>query len=541
MQSSTRPVERPTPSIVPYLIGSALAAAWISLGSIHRDQHSDSILNVLISLQRWTYFVWEQDRFGMLVPLLALPIRHPLANLIFQAFLATFAGLSTFFLLARWAFRDPSYPLVGAIGAVSLLVLTPDYYRFEYLVDTSYGIGLSLALWALILVEPGRTEAPRRRLLFVMILMGLSHWVNNAVALFLVPFVVLRGAGPAILRIDWTAQTVSMFRRLERLRSQLNLTAFGRVAGIRVEDLGRQVASLISRLWRVETIRATALLAIGYLIGRILIWISPDQPTSFESLPWEDWPAGWVGLIKSNRQALDPPLWIAAMVIEAIIGIVATVRSSQAREVGWIAFSLVATAVFLWLSLGTRVWVYINAYAFRYLFTSLLLIQTATLGLAIAPIRRKFGASRRSRLTLATLIAMALVGSAARSYGRPSVAGVRRDIDRVCGGLTEDLLDSHCTFLAGNYWNVWISVFHVNLVRYERGDQTMFWGLASRSAPTRELWTDTPVMGWTAGVAHGDGRGNIWLRSLAVRKFEVVEIRPTIRVYRPVTPLRRVH
>jgi hypothetical protein len=189
------PLHETPPSLGPYLIGCGLVAGWITFGSIHRDQHSDSILNVLISLQCWTSFVWEQDRFGMAVPLLAIPIRHPLANMLFQAYVMIFSGLVTFFLMARYTFRDSSYPAVGLVGASSVIALTPSYFRFEYFIDTSYGISLALTLWGLILVEPEGRLRPRLTVAFVLFLMGVAHWINNASGLFLGPLVLL-GHGP---------------------------------------------------------------------------------------------------------------------------------------------------------------------------------------------------------------------------------------------------------------------------------------------------------------------------------------------------------
>ena len=41
----------------------------MSLGRLHEFHSADSILPVLVSLPRWTPFFWQQDRFGMLVPL----------------------------------------------------------------------------------------------------------------------------------------------------------------------------------------------------------------------------------------------------------------------------------------------------------------------------------------------------------------------------------------------------------------------------------------------------------------------------------------
>ena len=89
------------PYAVVLIVVSALAA-WIGLGSLHDLQHADSLLTVLISTQRWTPFFWGQDRFGMLVPLLAMPLRHPLANLLAQGWLMSTAALLAPFVMARF-------------------------------------------------------------------------------------------------------------------------------------------------------------------------------------------------------------------------------------------------------------------------------------------------------------------------------------------------------------------------------------------------------------------------------------------------------
>src|SRR5262249_22276397 len=143
------------PGIGVYLLLCAGAALWVDLGTLHRLQHGDSLLPVLVSLQRWTPFFWEQDRYGMLIPLLARPVTHPLGNLLFQGFLNGTCGMSAFFLLARFLVRRPAYPLVGALGATTFLLLAPAPYRFDYLMDANYGVWLSLGLGGLIVAEPG--------------------------------------------------------------------------------------------------------------------------------------------------------------------------------------------------------------------------------------------------------------------------------------------------------------------------------------------------------------------------------------------------
>src|SRR5512147_44240 len=121
------PAARPTLGVEGALVlaGVAIAAALADLGSIHQLEHGDSIVPVLVSLQRWTPMYWDQERYGMLVPLLALPFRDPLANLLVQRALLVAAGLLSVVLLARWALPERRAGLTGVVAAAALLVLLP--------------------------------------------------------------------------------------------------------------------------------------------------------------------------------------------------------------------------------------------------------------------------------------------------------------------------------------------------------------------------------------------------------------------------------
>jgi hypothetical protein len=503
------------PPLWPYLIACAFVANWVAFGTLHRDQHADSLLNVLVSLQRWTPFVWEQDRFGMLVPLLTMPIANPLGNMVAQATLSTFAGLLAFFLLARYAIRTAAYPLVGTLGAASLLALTPPYYRFEYLVDTSYGIGLSLAIWALILLEPGPGDSFRPRLIGSLVLMVLAHWVNSATALFLGPFLLVKG----VPGLRWTPS-----------RWPVAILRHDAIPPLdRFEILARG-------LWRTETTRALVLLAAGYAAGQAMIKLNPYQPTDLTALPMAEWPLAWRELLRTNRDALGPPFWPSLMGLEAVVGIVGLARRGRG---GWTLVrsvaALLATAVALWLLMGTRGWVRMNDYAFRYLFPSALLAQTAVAGLAVAAFGVTTPSRPKTRGALAAGAGLILLAAGTWSYGFPSIAGVRRDIDRKFGALTDDLLDARCTCLAGNYWIVWPAVFHANLVRRERGDPQPLWGLTFRCGPTFDLWKDTPKDGWRAAILRGEGQ-ETYLRSYLVGKLYEVEGRRTIRIMKQIVP-----
>jgi len=143
------------------------AAALLDLGAFHRLEHGDSLVPVLVSLQRWTPFYWDQERYGMLVPLLALPVRDPLGNLLLQRGLMILAGLATVVLLAHWV-----NPATGVLlGLLALARALEDWFTSEQdreevrqrlLVDAgllAIGLGagqLSIMLYPLVTGQPLR-------------------------------------------------------------------------------------------------------------------------------------------------------------------------------------------------------------------------------------------------------------------------------------------------------------------------------------------------------------------------------------------------
>jgi hypothetical protein len=473
------------PPLWPFLLSCAAAALWADLGTIHRDQHSDSILNVLISLQRWTPFYWEQDRFGTAIPLLAVPFRHPLANLLVQGFLSIFGGLSAFFLLARQAIRDASYPAVATLGAATFLTLTPAPYRFEYLIDQPYGVGLSLALGGLILLEGGRGGPGWARWVGALVLVALAHWVNCGTAVFLCPLVLLEGV------------------------------------------LGRE------RGRRREAVRALLVLAVGFGIGRLLMSLSPDHMPVFGTRPPARWPSGWWHLARRSWIALRPPLWPAALALEAAVGVAVMLRPGRGRSpvaAAKVPAALLGAALVLAMLAGTSLWVERNAYEPRYLFPSAILSQVAVAAMAIP---RREATVSRARAVPALGAGLVLLAASGVSYGLPSIAGIRRDLDRRCGALTADLLDARCTHLAGDYWTVWVAVFHANLVLHDRGEARMLWGVSYRAGPTVPLWDRVAMNERRVAIPVGDAMGEHWLKSYDFPPLRLEEVRPTIRVLRP--------
>lgn len=131
----------------------------------------------------------------MLVPLLALPLRNPLWNLLAQRFLLALAGLGAVVVVARHVLAGRDWPLAGALGVAGLLALAPARWLFEYLFDQPYGLALALAAAGLAVAEPtpdGRRGAPR--IAWGALLVVAAHWVSAATGVLLGALAVARAA-----------------------------------------------------------------------------------------------------------------------------------------------------------------------------------------------------------------------------------------------------------------------------------------------------------------------------------------------------------
>jgi hypothetical protein len=119
------------------------------------------------------------------------------------------------------------------------------------------------------------------------------------------------------------------------------------------------------------------------------------------------------------------------------------------------------------------------------------------------------------------------------SYGVPSLAAFRADLDRTLGTYTADVLDAHCTHVAGDYWKVWPTVFHANLVLHERGQPNQVWGVTLRSSPTASRWQQLPLDQVRVAVPVGDPQAENYLRCYGFGPMLVAEKRATVWVLQP--------
>jgi hypothetical protein len=465
------------------LAALAVAAALVNLGGLHRLENGDSIVPVLVSLQRWTPFYWDQERYGMLVPLLALPLRDPLWNLLAQRLLLALAGLGAVLLLARHVLAGRDWPLAGALAVAGLLAAAPAPWLFEFLFSQPYGLSLALAAGGLAVAEPGADgRRPWHRIAWGAFLVLLAHWVNAATGVLLGALAVARAVADRLESEDRRAVAA-------RLAWDAALLALGLAAG-----------QVLLRLWPVFT-RAPLLLDTA-------------------PLPLSALPAAWGALFANAWR--ESGVWPAVLWLEAAAGLgLLALPPLRAHLPGALvrAGALLGAALAYALFAGSLRWVEANAFHWRYLAPAAVLVHLAAASLLAEPLARLRRTARP-----AALAALALLPAAAlATSGPPSLAGVRADLDRAAGRLTADVLAARCEVLAGDYWTVWPAIWHAALVLRERGEARRVFGLTHRATPTARDWWDRRLGGVRYCRAAGDAMSDRWLRDFGLPAMKPVE------------------
>jgi hypothetical protein len=467
----------------------AVAAALLDLGRLHRLEQGDSLVPVLVSLQRWTPFYWDQERYGMLVPLLALPFRDPLLNLLVQRFLLGAAGLGAVVLLARHVLAGRDWPLAGTLAAGTLLAAAPEAWLFEYLWNQPYGASLALALAGLAVAEPREGRPSRARLAGGLLLVVAAHWVNAATGVLLLALAAGRAAADSLERGD-------------------------------------------ARRSRARLVRDGALLAIGLGVGQVLLRLYPaltGRPLLLhvEPLAAAALPGAWAALLANGWVAAET--WRAVPSAAAAAGIaLLALPSLRPHLAGALlrAGALVAAALAYALFAGSLRWVEENAFHWRYLAPSAVLVHLAALSLLAEPLARL----RRTARPVGVAALALLPAAAIAAGGLPSLAGVRADLDRAAGRLTADVLAARCDVVAGDYWSVWPAVFHATLVLRERGEARPVWGVTHRTNATVEQWWSRRASLRICRPRGEEAQAERWLRSFHLWPVREVERRETVDV-----------
>jgi hypothetical protein len=460
---------------------------------------------VLVSLQRWTPFYWDQERYGMLVPLLALPVRDPLCNLLLQRFLLVFSGLAALVLVARHARPGHAGLLAGAVAAALLLLTWPAHWAFEYLGDQPYGLALALALAGLAVAEPaappGGAGAPASgargvaRQVAALVLVLLAHWVNAAAGLLLLPLVAARAVAGA---------------------------AGGEGRAVVVRRLAREAALVLAGLAAGHALLRATPLVSGHPL-RLALGLVPAA----------QWPAAWgafLGGAWRDAGAIPAATGAVALAGLAALALVPAARP-RARAAILRAAALVAAATAYALVTGSFVWVQDNAWHWRYLAPAVVLVLVAAVSL-VAEALAAAGARAGRAVGWAAVVLVPV--AALTAVGPPSLAGVRGDLDRVAGRWTADVRAARCDLVTGDYWSVWPAVWHLAWTAHARGEAPGVHGVAHRANPTVPAWNDRPRPSLRVCRVRGaEAAAERSMRDYSLWPAEVVERRDTVDVLVP--------
>jgi hypothetical protein len=314
----------------------------------------------------------------------------------------------------------------------------------------------------------------------------LANWVNFSVSLIFTPLVLLR----SLLSPTSAAQSAS--------------------------GIGYRGIDFCRRLRNDAFIRTVLVLFLSAVAGRLLLSLTryAGARTPIGCIPLSHWPGAWIKFTALVWKTILPwPYWLFLCVPATgaiLLFTVPGLRQHRQRTIS-ISWALGGAGIAFYLLVGTLVWVKENLYYARYAYPSLLFILVALAALAVVPFRLVPTRYLRRSMPLGALI---LLSAAIYSYGFPSRATVRADLDQQFARTGNDLLAAHVNMIAGSYWKVWPAVFYTNLKLYEQGSHDRVYGLTHRSVPTRKFWSRIPPRQMRAAIVAGDQHeGKYWLRT----------------------------
>ena len=182
----------------------------------------------------------------------------------------------------------------------------------------------------------------RRTRVSGLVLLLLAHWVNASLFLVLIPLVIFR----YLLKTDSRAAAVR----------SVGLTLIGAAVGLLAKRLSH----------------------------------APNTDTGFS--PISSWPVAWLQLFRSATKSGPADsvanhfslLWI---VVPACVGLAVALATRKGKYSFAVVTSWVVTALGFGLFVGTLIWIRLNVFSLRYVYSSMFLVAVAMAVLAISPFK----------------------------------------------------------------------------------------------------------------------------------------------------------
>lgn len=425
-----RPQDERTPTLGTVAAALALAlgfALWVDFSKLHRLHDSDSLLPVFVSLQSWRPFYWGQNRFGMLLPLLSLPFRTPLANLLVEVGLRLAAIAGACLVLARSIAPPRAWLSTGTLLLAGFVALggLPELAAAQ---KQPYPLEILLGLGGALLIERRRNRLQSGLGVVAVLLAG---WVSLTLALWLIPLLLLR---------RWLSDAEM---------------ASGPAAPA------------------VLTVLASA--AVNLVVSRFYV----THGTDYALAPLASWLGGFTSL---GGQAIASvwPLWAiaAGFVLARLTMWKALPRWDRRWQLRGSAI-LIATALLHLLALSASAWVAANGYLPRYSLASRWMLILVPI-LAISASVEAIPANRMRGLAVAALAVVLLLIAGPPSFERPPEALARWSV------AAAEIRALECTHVVGDYWRSWPVVFTVLSERHRALGPP--WALSDRSLETERQW-----------------------------------------------------
>lgn len=429
------------------LASLAFAAAWGLAPGIHRTFRADSAIFALASVHIWTPFFWAQDRLGMLLPLLAMPIVDPLANYLVQAILAALATILALGALAREAGARRHHE-AGLVGALLLVLVLPHWAHHILLGQVHvYATSLALGLAGARALEGARGWGWLRGGCAVVV----GVWVNTALA----PLLLARAAARVV-----------------------GARARGRPVGAR--GVARPVLAATAGVGVVE--------ALIRVQGLARSPTSPLSPPALWTYAWGQLGENlWVEFLAPGREAL------AAL---GLVGVALLAARPAARRVAWArtrdAAPWLATVGAYTLAIALTPHVYRNHYVGRYAVPALLTAAAWAGAVLVGWIRHERRRTPGGAAARVALLATAGILALGTRFGAPSPAGCWRAMRSTYGPAADLVARERCTHVVGDVWNTWPTVFLATAIHAREGRPMPVFGVSNRAGPTLRAWLGMP-------------------------------------------------
>ena len=389
-------------------------------------QDADGVLTALISTRKLTWYFWEQDRFLNLIPALTTLFKDPGINLHAQLFLRACLGyLAPLGILVFFTRSTRTLLLTIALANAFLICSLKSYGQFNLYVQHN-PFGTSLVLFALAYLLTSQRSAAR--LLSAGLLCLLAYAPNFALLVFTGPLLFLL----MVLRKDDRARlfgfgllnaTAIVGAFIHSKRMKLHATDFGVALSV---DSFHQAAAVL-----FEQLKLPVLFCLLALTAVCLATLS---------------------LTGENRRALLRGL--SAPLLAALI---------------------------MFVAISMAVWVKMNDFNIRYFMTAEIAVASVMAYLVALRLEQSRVRAIWPGMIMAVAYAALIFGSLggfSANY-QEMINENRRTQTKL---LAQAAVDLHSTVIAGDFWDVWPTVYETQRLRAGDAQPLPIFGAAQRAS-----------------------------------------------------------